>query len=195
MLGSSTFQWNANGTTSAWVLFDNTGIFPGVTLITQFMNDSGGGVSPIASGATETIGEIWAGQRADFNIKRTIRQGYADAAKIRMSSGGAQWPVLVPLVRELTVDVIPISQNEAFNQSSSPTALIQGIANSSVVAVIPFEAQDPAAYPPTAFASPTLEDLKLVAQTAWLGQFMQAPVITQTGDLYYQATLAFRESI
>lgn len=196
-VATSTMELNPDGTTSGIAVFDTQQSLANLIGV-QFFNNVAGG-TPIAPSDEFTIGEIFVGARADFDIKRTLKQGYANTAKLRLSAANAQWPVLNPPVRQLTVDVVPQPQEETFSGEDAmidTQTLLTSIMNSNVVCVIPFPTLDPGYYPAAFAGRGSTPSNRLRVKTSFLAQFLQPPTISAI-DMsgYYDCNMQLQESI
>jgi hypothetical protein len=148
---------------------------------------------------TFTIGEIFAGARADMPLKRTPRIASANTNKQNLSAADTTFGVWSPRVRQNHYEFAPIAQKEALCADDGEVdfeTLITSIMNSDVAAFIPFVTLDPAAYPANTH-SPELSQssYRIRARTAYLGQFIQSPTNTGGGDKFYNTTMDVQESI
>ncbi len=180
----------ASSRTSAWFVFDEIVNYPVQIRIYDNVN----GATVMSSGQEFTVGEVFAAAKSEWCIKRNPRFGYAGTNKMRISSTGVQWPVLTPVIRNLSVNLAPIKQKEAFTRETpwNLTRVLRSIFESDCVAFIPFTNYDPAVYGPQGGARLQPE---LVAQTAWVGQLTAAPTITGNGQTGYDVQIQAQEAI
>lgn len=179
--------------TSCWFVFPITPTSTG-TIEVQFHNViAGNPTPPIDASAVFTVGEIWAGTYAEFKMKRDPKFGYEQLNKTRFSSSGASWPVPVPAIRNLSLNLAPLQQKETFTNAVplSASDVIRKVFTAPIVAVLPFLNFDPATYG----VSNDFYSSLLVSQTAMLGQFKTAPTISGNGDQYYDIAMSFVESV
>lgn len=202
LLATGTMQYDQTGvTTSAWFVFDV--VDTSTTAISvNFFNDVNGSRG-MFNGDEFTIGEIYIGNRSDWQIKRDPKLTWAQTTKLRLSSADAQWPLMDVPVRQMTVNFSPLAQKQALADFGgrnavppvvSASTLVSIIMQNYVVAFIPYTNLDPSFYGASFANMNLLSSYRIRAQTAYLGAFLNPPSITQNGDMYYDATMTFQES-
>lgn len=191
LLFQTTMQLDASGeTTSCFGYFANQ---TGAPLIVQIMNDDGSG-HPMSASEEFTAGELFAGKRADFEMKRDEQASWAATPKLRLSAADVQWPILPPLVRTFAANLTPVNQQSAFVSATSFQAVMTQCMKSNVFCFIPFPIRDPAYYAAETFNGH--ENATLRAQTAFLAQFTQPPVLRGVdATAYTEASCQVQESI
>ena len=205
LLGSDV-ALNGNSTTQRTYALPNGApavhcVFPAVqidTLIITIYNDKSG-ATWITSDAYFDLGEVWAGECADFAVANDIDADLMGGLLQRKSHNNQAWPLAVQAYRSITVNLVPMTETVAIGPNPAQDdfqTVANALSGSSATVLIPFYLdRESGAFgkPPPVIDSTTINSQRL-ARSFILGNPDQPVKMKANGDKYFVAPITFGET-
>lgn len=130
------------------------------------------------------IGEIWIGETVSYCAGLSLNYSYLNNAKIRYAAGGQQWPLLKPVTRALSFDLVPMDRTAALDSQDTDTTidvhtLVKKLAASDTLFFAPFSS-----IPFNERKGLNIGTAQTLANTAFMGQLSSSPTIKSMQKLF-----------
>jgi hypothetical protein len=192
------------GSTAAWVVFPSATID---TLYVKIYNDRNG-ATWAAGGQLFDVGEIWVGRGADFNVENDVEVRWKGGLLQRRTHNNQPWALEVVPWRELTVQLVPMTEAVAIGPNSLQSdyeTVACSLSTQTACALIPsylnrgaFNGNSEVNGQPPAVINSTTINVQRLHRTAVfgvLGGESGQPISTKVnGDQFYTSPIVFGES-